>query len=185
VDTFDSELIDYQRRIREQLAAVRDADLTTGAGKAKARAVLELTAEMLAYEEDIPTRRGEQERRRLRPQVRIGGLAVAGSGVLLILCAVAGWISAWRIVFAVPLIVVGIAAAIDPFGQRTLGARQPVDGPGWRAGAMVGAGAALAVLLTGFGVSWWLLLVSILLGAVALVLLSRASAPPPLPGRRQ
>jgi hypothetical protein len=97
-----------QATIRERLDALRPLVPDSDGYARAAAAVLEATAELIEYEERLPVLIDEPRHRLSLATVRWAGVGTAAVAVVLGLCVVPGWVSAWWLALLVPVLLVGL-----------------------------------------------------------------------------
>ena len=97
-----------QETIRERLDALRPLVPDSDGYARAAAAVLEATAELIEYEERLPVLIDEPRHRLTTATVRWSGVVTAAVALVLGICVIPGWVSAWWLALLVPLLLVGL-----------------------------------------------------------------------------
>ena len=163
----EDHVVELQATIRERLDALRPLVPDSDGYARAAAAVLEATAELIEYEERLPVLIDEPRYRLSITTVRWAGVVTAGVAVVLGLCVVPGWVSAWWLALLVPLLVVGLRMVWLPVhppggphheqrvGALLVGASSPVTALAV-SGLVTRWAAAATVALVGLGAAYLL-----------------------------
>jgi hypothetical protein len=167
-----------QETIRERLDALRPLVPDSDGYARAAAAVLEATAELIEYEERLPVLIDEPRHRLTTATVRWAGVVTAAVALLLGICVIPGWVSAWWLALLVPLLLVGLRLVWLPV--------HPPGGPHpeQRVGALlVGASSPVTVLVVSGLLTPWAAAVTVVLAGLGTAYLLRDPVLPPGAGK--
>ena len=176
-DQHDERVADLQALVRARLAEL-DRLLPGREGYDEAAAaVMDASAELIAYEDRLPRLRDEPPRALSLLVVRWGGRLVIAVAVLLGVLVLPGWVALWWLPALAMLLAVGLRlqfVPVEPPGGRHLEQRY---------GGWIAVAGSLLLLWTPTGIAGgWTGAVLALLGAVLVVAGTALAVRPPVTG---